>query len=165
MDPSTLLVYATVWSALICYLAGPIGATSGFASHRRLARGVWTIGALLFSVHAIGAFALIYNWSASFAWSETARRSEQVAGFDSGVGLVFNLLFTLVWVGDAVLWWTNPKAYGARRRRAVLLLHGFFLFMIVNGAVIFVPGPQRILGLTIVVLSFAVLWHGRTKFR
>ena len=157
---STSLVYLTVWAALVCYLAGPAATACTRTAARSALRWTWTVGSLLFLIHAISAFAIIYGWNFQIAWAETARQSQEFAGFDSGIGLVLNIVFTGVWLVDAGLWWARPERYLMRSHRKVLLVHGFFLFMIVNGAVIFVPGPQRFLGVLIVALALFALWRG-----
>ena len=57
------------------------------------------------------------------------------------------------------LWWQlRPARYEARPRSWRLAVRACFLFMIVNGAVIFVEGPRRLLGVG-VLIALVRIWR------
>ncbi len=157
LEPGEWLVRASIWMALLCYPAGPLAAL--LEGHRaRLARWIWSLGCLAFLAHAASSFQVFYDWSHATAVSETARQVREVTGRDIGAGIYFNYLVTLVWFVDAAWWWRDEAGYRQRPKLAVLLAHGFFLFMIFNATVIFETGPVRLLGLAVVILGgFGVL--------
>ena len=149
MESAESIVYLSAWVALACYPAAGVGRGTDQPSLQLWARIVWTAGCVVFGLHVVTAFGVFYDWSHSTALSETARQTRDSTGFDSGAGLYLNYLFALLWIADAAWWWRRPDRYRHRSLQAFLLLHGFFLFMIVNGAVIFVDGPRRWLGAAI----------------
>ena len=56
--------------------------------------------------------------------------------------------------------------YGQRNRGLTLLLQAFFLFMVVNGAIVFAHGPARWLGIgVVVVIAIAGIskWRAENK--
>ena len=151
------LVRGSIWLALLCYPAGPLAAL--FEGRRaRLARWIWSLGCLAFLAHVASSFQVFYDWSHVTAVSETARQVREVTGRDIGAGIYFNYLFTLVWLVDAAWWWRDEAGYRQRPRLAVLLPHGFFLFMIFNATVIFEVGAVRLLGLAVVILGGFGVW-------
>ncbi|MEM6795502.1 MAG: hypothetical protein AAF725_16105 [Acidobacteriota bacterium] len=158
MSPEGVVIF-TVWAALVCYPAGPLGRAVEGPRAQRWTLRVWTAGCLLFWVHVVSAFDVFYGWSHAYALAETARQTRELTGFDSSSGLYLNYLFALAWTIDA---W-RARRVGERRLGpgdslgGFLALHGFFLFMIVNGAVVFVPGPRRWLGLVITLAGAAAV--------
>ena len=72
-----------------------------------------------------------------------------------GGGLYLNYVFTALWIGETVWWWASPHSYGTRSRTATLTVRAVFIFMIVNGAVVFVDGPMRWVGAGIVAALLA----------
>ena len=111
-----------------------------------LARLVWSAGAAAMTVHAVSAFAIVYRGSHEVALAETARQTAALTGLDSGSGLYVNCAFLAIWLADAVWWWSGPAA---RARTAGLgwARLGLFLFMFVNGAVVFADGWMRTIGI------------------
>lgn len=153
------LVYGSVWVALAGYPAAGIGRGTEQPSVGHGARWIWTLGCLAFWLHSVSAFGVVYGWSHGVAVEATARQTLEATGFDSGFGIYLNYLFAFLWLVDAVWWWVWPRSYRGRSLRSFLLLHGFFLFMILNGAVLFVDGPRRWLGALIVGAGLAsVIW-------
>ena len=148
-----LLTRVTIWLALGLYAAAQV------ARRRRAAAtsgaGLWllTSGWGLYIAHVLLAFDVHYDWSHGTAYAETATQTEALTGWRWGGGLYVNYLFSAVW-GVELCWWRwTPESYERRAHWAELAMRAFFLFMIVNGAVVFVSGPQQWLG----VLSVAVL--------
>jgi hypothetical protein len=149
---------AVFWTIATATLAWAFGDASRLLGrHLSLARVVWTIGAILFVIHSSAAFALIYDASQAKALAETARQTEALIGVASGAGLYINYLFLAVWLADCVWWWTVPSDAGARFLALGWVRFGFFLFMFVNGAVIFADGWMRLVGALAVGLVLVAL--------
>ena len=56
-------------------------------------------------------------------------------------------------------WWRAPEAYRRRSGAWTWSVHAFFLFLIVNGTVVFVPWPRRALGLALLALCALAVRH------
>lgn len=134
-----LLLKPCAWAALW------IGAASAWGPRPRL---FWLAGGILLAVHVGLSFGLVHGWSHDAAMEATARQVEAVTGFRSGGGLWVNYLFLALWAGVAWRW----ETLGQLGRRA---WWAGFLFMGVNAAVVFVPGPARWLGLAWTVFAGA----------
>lgn len=126
-----------------------------------LARLVWSAGVVAMTVHAVSAFAIVYRGSHEVALAETARQTAALTGFDSGSGLYVNYAFLAIWLADAAWWWSSPAARGRTAGLGWARL-GFFLFMFVNGAVIFADGWIRTIGIVsitaVIAATIARLW-------
>ena len=152
MTTSTL-VPLTIWTALLLYTCGEYGRT-----HRPAAgwsRPAWSLGAAVYLAHVAAAFDAHHGWSHAAAYAYTAAQTEAFIGLDWGGGVWVNYAFTLMWVADAVWWGIAPVGYRQRARAIDLMVRAVFLFMIVNGAVVFVEGVTRWLGVGIVA---ALVW-------
>ena len=81
-----------------------------------------------------------------------ARRSKpgKVFGVAWGGGIFVNYAFSGLWLTEALWWWVSPTTYQSRSQRQTMIIWGTFLFMILNGAVIFVDGPMRWVGVLLV---------------
>ena len=126
----------------------------------RSARALWTIGALSLAVHALAAFHYRYAWSHTQAIQATAAETAAVTGLDSGAGLYVNYAFLSLWIADAAWWWLAPASYAARRRALSLTVSAIFLFMVLNGAVVFAQGAMRWLGTACVLTVCAAFVRG-----
>ncbi len=113
----------------------------------RLARCCWSLGWLTFLVHLAMAFHFFHGWS----HADAVRHTREVSGV--GAGIYVSHLFTLVWTADVALWWFRPGTYAARPLWVGTLLHGFMLFIVFNGTIVYEQGTIRWLG----VLMFAEL--------
>ncbi len=153
------IVYLSVWVALCCYPAAGIGRAARDPRLRHWALCIWCAGCVMFGIHVFSAFGGFYQWRHAVAVAETAKQTRAATGIDSGAGLYLNYLFALLWSGDAWSWWRSPDRYRTRPLGTFLLLHAFFLFMIVQGAVIFVSGPRRWLGVLVSTAGIgAIAW-------
>lgn len=155
------LTRAWVWVAMLGYTVSTIlvlrRTQIGFA------RMAWVLGAVAFVIHVACAFHFFHGWSHNAALIETARQTKELTGFKSGSGLYLNYLFTFVWVLDAV-WWcvVGGTRYARRSSWIAVALHAFFLFMIVNGAIVFGRGPVRAFGAVLVCgVGFSILCRTR----
>lgn len=155
MEPLEIVARGSVWLALAAYPAGPLAIGGVPAEREPLLRSLWTAGAAAFLVHAATSFAVFYDGSHAVALVETARQTAEMTGRSTAVGLWLNYLFATLWLADAAEWQIAPER---RRRRPPWLdrsLHAFLLFMIVNGAVVFVEGPRRLLGVLLTGAAIA----------
>jgi hypothetical protein len=103
----------------------------------KAARWCWTWACFTFLIHVTLAFHYFHHWSHTHAFEHT----REVSGL--GEGLYISYLFTLLWTADAIAWWIAPAWYAARSPWIDRLLHGFMLFIVFNGAVIYEQGPIR----------------------
>jgi hypothetical protein len=149
----------TIWLAVVAWAASEVLRSAG-AGRYEAARATYTAGALLLVIHTLAAFELHHGWSHAAALAETARRSADTTGFASGSGLYLNYAFIALWLADAALWWLRPQAYLHRTRLTDLPVFAFFVFMVVNGTVVFAEGPLRILGAAAVAAALAARLTG-----
>lgn len=152
----SLATILTIWTALLLYTAGEYGRTR--QPVRPWARPVWLLGAACYLAHVAAAFGTHHGWSHAAAYAYTARQTDALLGFDWGGGLWVNYAFTLLWVGEGLWWQALPGSYARRSPAWTQAVRGAFLFMILNGAVVFVSGPRRLLGIAIVI---ALIWIWR----
>lgn len=146
------LLFGTIWLAVFAWAAAETLKTAG-GRYREPARLVWTAGALLLALHSAAAFHYRHAWSHADALAATARQSEALTGVAAGWGLYLNYLLVLVWVADAAWWWAKPRAYDERPRWLERTIFGFFLFMMVNGAVVFATTAMWMAGAVAVCLA------------
>lgn len=151
MDPPHLLVSLTIWLSLAAYTASEAGRAGRLTM---LGRGgprvMSTVGCLLYLAHVVAAFSSEHAWSHAAAYASTAQQTEALFGLDWGVGLYVNYAFSALWVAEVAWWWTASASYLHRDRWKYMAVRMVFLFMIANGAVVFVNGPMRWVGLAIV---------------
>ncbi len=148
-----VLLYTTIWLAVVAWAATEVLRRVGRA--RPAARLVWTAGAALLAVHTAIAFHSRHAWSHDAAYASTSIQSEALTGVAAGWGLYLNYGFILLWLADAVWWWAAPAAYERRSRAADRALFAFFLFMMVNGAVVFAMSRMRWLSVLCVAAALA----------
>ncbi len=124
----------------------------------RAIRWCWTWALLVFLVHLAMAFHFFDHWSHAAAFA----RTRQVSG--TGEGLYFSYTFTALWLADAAYWWLAPRHYADRATWIGRGLHGFMLFIIFNGMVIFETGAIRYAGL-LMFAGLALAWRLRPKLQ
>jgi hypothetical protein len=124
----------------------PAATTAG-----RVARWCWTWGIACFLIHVGMAFHYYHHWSHADAFE----RTRQISGL--GEGIYFSYLFALIWTADAAYWWLAPSRYAERSAWIDRLLHGFMLFMVFNGMIIFETGPIRWAG-AVMFANLAIAW-------
>ena len=159
MLPGEWLTRGTVWLALTLYVAGEWA--RALAPGRSGNRAVWLSGLGLFAFigHVVCAFHFHHHWSHAAAYRDTAQQTAEFAGWNWGGGLYVNYLFTLVWLGE-FLWLTcSPTTFARRARWIVWAIRGFFMFMILNGAVVFAKAPMRWYGLLLCLLLALSWWR------
>lgn len=163
MTRGEFLTRLTIWLALIAYA---LGAGLLVRARRRpgewsRARLAWTIGCAFFLAHVGCAFGYFHHWSHAAALDDTAHQTAEMTGWHWGGGLYLNYLFVAAWLADVLWWWLAPARFAARPPRLNWLWHGFFLFMVFNGTVVFGKGPVRWLGALICGNLVALWWWER----
>jgi hypothetical protein len=174
-----LLTSWTIRAALVCYAI--YLALTLTTSRPKLARATWTTGCGLFIVHVACAFHFYHHWSHQAAWLKTADETRLILGVAFGDGIYFSYLFLVLWVADVVwLWFVEtlpthgslhlrsarsatgvppPVSTGSGTPSWRLAVHGFLLFIAVNGAIIFEAGATRIVGIPVVLgLAGLAVW-------
>ena len=153
----------TIWLALILYAGSVVCSVD---KQTKVARWLWTIGCLLYLAHVASAFEYYHSWSHELAAESTAIETEAVVGIKTGFGIYVNYFFTLIWSVDVLYWWSaGDDRYKSRRTRITFWLHAFFVFMILNGAIIFANEKVRIIGvalLSVILINFMIAaWKNR----
>jgi hypothetical protein len=156
---NTALV-VTIWLALVAFAAAEAGRRPAFSGRApaRWLDAVSLAGVALLIVHIALAYAARHGWSHDAAVRATAAQTAAVYGLDWGGGIYVNYLFALIWALDAWQWSVSSAAAAARPAAIRWALRAFCGVIIVNGAVIFVPGPRRFLGIAVVL---AIIWIWR----
>jgi hypothetical protein len=115
--------------------------------YRRLARTFWVYGCAAFLVHVATAFHRVHHWSHGAAFDHV----EAASGF--GPGIFVSYAFTLVWLADALWWWSATASYDRRPVWVDRAVHGFMAFVVFNGTVVYETGFIRYAG----IAAFATL--------
>jgi hypothetical protein len=159
-----LLTRLTIWVALSLYAIGTalLLLARGRPAWLATARVMWTAGCVFFLAHVWCAFQFFHQWSHVAAYEETARQTAEITGIRSGSGLYLNYLFGLLWIGAVLWWWIAPGSFLQRPRWVTAAWHGFIIFMIFNGTVVFGSGPVRSLG-GVICGGLAILWLWQTR--
>lgn len=101
------------------------------------ARWAWTFAWLSLLLHLLAAFGIGHGWSHAAA----VERIREVGG--TGAGILVNYAFVLVWTADLAWWWLAPAGHARRPAGVAWAVHGFAVFMVVNGTVVFGPPGRR----------------------
>lgn len=143
------LLYGTIWLSVVAW-AGAEVLKRVSPERPDAARILWTGGALLLAIHVAIAFHSRHAWSHDAAYAATAAQSEAFTGLAAGWGLYLNYALALLWLVDAAWWWAEAAAYARRSRTVDRAIFAFFVFMMVNGAVVFATSRMRWLGVVCV---------------
>lgn len=127
----------------------------------RAARWCDTLAWLAYLVHVAVAMMGVHGSHAA-AYAHTARRTAELCGIETGVGLYINYLFTLAWSIEVGLAWQGRHSQDGTRagfgRRAFDVC---LWFMTLNGAVIFTSGGSRLWGIFVVAVMTAAMIRQR----
>jgi len=155
------LIAWTVRLGVLCFaltLAGWAAGVTGARGERWL-RWIWTVGWGLFVLHMLAAFHFQHGWSHQQAYTDTARQTGELIGWEFGGGVYFNYLLILLWGMDVSAWWLGwTAASGYRVWRKVIV--GYLCFIVFNGVVVFKGGWVRWVGVA-VSLAIAGMWARR----
>jgi len=144
----TILLYATIWSALVCFVVGVTG--------RRPI--VWLAGAVICWAHIAIAMGARYGWSHAAAVAATARQTAAVYGLDWGGGVYVNYVFAGVWLADALWLVVSPGRWASRPRVVNWSLGLFYVVIIVNAAIVFASPSGRVAGLLLAAIGIRSLF-------
>lgn len=140
-----------MWLVTIAWAAGEV--TMRRSPRRdRLGRACWTIGLALALLHVVLAFEYVHAWSHEAAIAATVRQSDERFGIGWRGGIYVNYVFLAIWLADVGWWWLAPASHRTRARWLERTRLAFFVFMFVNGAVIFAAWPGRLIGIAAVVI-------------
>lgn len=155
-------VHFTIWLALMLYTVAASlmlslrgGDWQALTVRGQLARWLWTWACLVYLIHVAMAFHYVHEWSHAQAMAHV----EDETGF--GEGIFVSYAFTLWWFVDVMWWWLSPNGYTNRSIWIGRALHGFMLFIIFNGTIVFETGFSRWLGIGI----FSCLFYLAQKRR
>jgi hypothetical protein len=135
-------------SRLVCDFGRPLGTPS-----QESARWWWTMGCLSFVLHVIAAFHFEHHWSHAAAYEATSRRTAEMTGWNSGLGLYINEAFLVLWMSDTFFWWRD--LYWPRHRRIYWSIQSVFAFLMLQATAIF--GPPFWIPVVAVVILFLSL--------
>ncbi|MET0556530.1 MAG: hypothetical protein ABW221_26065 [Vicinamibacteria bacterium] len=150
-----LSVYATAWLSLALWAAGEWLRRDPPENAR--GRAAFTAALAVMALHSALAFGVLHGWSHAEALLHAARRTQEVTGTAAPRGFYANHAFLAAWTIEAAAWWVRPDAYRLRPRALAWVSRAVFAFMFVNGAVVFVHGPRRLLG-AVILAAVAALW-------
>ena len=108
-----------------------------------MARAFWTLGFAAYLAHVLCAFAFVHHWSHAEAATHTGYRTGEMTGWFWTGGIWLNYLFTLLWAGDVIYWWSGLDRYARRPERYRWFVHALFAFMIFQAGVVFAAGLTR----------------------
>jgi len=116
----------------------------------RRARAAWTVAIFLAGVHVVLAFHFVYGWNHELAVTETARQAAERFGWGWRGSLYVNYVFLSIWLADICWWWAAQASHASRSIRFEIARRAAFVFMFVNGAIIFASGIGRLAGIAAV---------------
>ena len=116
----------------------------------RWARAAWTVAIVLAAVHVVLAFHFVYGWDHEAAVRETARQAAERFGWGWRGSIYVNYVFLSIWLADICWWWAAPASHASRSIRFEIARLATFVFMFVNGAIIFASGIGRLAGIAAV---------------
>jgi hypothetical protein len=136
------------WVAVLWMIVRNNKASMTHHDSDRIARWLWTWGAIAYLIHVVVAFHFFHQWSHAKAFEHVAHASR------FGEGIYVSYFFTVLWMVDAAWWWVFPQSYVERSNWISRAIHAFMLFIVVNATMIFETGVVRVMGAAM-LLSFA----------
>ncbi len=157
-----VLVRGTMLLATVAWAAGEALMRRSPRSDR-WARAIWTAGITLALIHVVLAFHLVYGWNHEAAVAATVRQAADRFGWGWQGGIYVNYVFLALWLADVCWWWLAPASHASRSPRMETARFAVFLFMFLNGAVVFASGSGRLVGIASVIVALLRKW-GRESF-
>ena len=148
----TTATRVSIWLAMLGYAASVTALWIPLVSPRWAFR-CYIAGLGAFILHVIFAFDTYYDWSHTIAWLKTRDQTFEATGFNSGHGIYLNYALGIVWLTDAIRWKLTTHPLHQMNRGAAVCLHGFFLFMIINGGIAFASGAVRLFTALLLVVT------------
>jgi hypothetical protein len=132
----------------------------------RWARLAWTLAIVLAAVHVTLAFHYVYQWDHEVAVAATAQQAAERFGWGWRGSIYVNYVFLSFWLADVCWWWAAPTSHASRSLRFEIARLATFVFMFVNGAIIFASGIGRLAGIAAVtaVLLASSVSRSRTQY-
>ena len=124
------------------------------------ARWFWTLGCGIFVVHVLIAFHLLHEWSHAAAYEHVMRRTQEMTGVASGVGLYFNYAFGALWIADTLVWWRRFD--WSEKRVPYWTVQGVFAFLVIQATVVFGPWFWTPISVMVVIVLI-ILRKGRPR--
>jgi hypothetical protein len=157
----------SAWPAVICYVvAWGLSLQPAHERSRKAIRFVWTAGWLALVAHVVLALGLVHGWSWSAAYEHTARRTQQLVGWNWGGGVWFNLLTVGVWGADVMKMWLggpgaerSVEAGDERGRWWSFAVQSYIAFMMLNATVVFGSRFAQFTGCLVCVGLAACVWQ------
>jgi hypothetical protein len=158
-----LLLVATIWLALACFVAGQEGQRLAVLTSRAPAWAwpIWCAGAALCALHMILALDLRYGWDHARAVAATADQTAAVYGLRWPGSIYVNYVFLAVWIGEAAWWRLDAGSFLFRRPGVTVLVRAFYLIVLVNAAIVFARPVHRLAGVGLIV-ALALVWRRRS---
>lgn len=128
----------SAWPAAAAYIAAVACSLPPGTSRRQACfRSLWTAGWAALLAHIVICLGWVHDWSWTAAYIHTAERTRAATGWNSGVGIWFNVLAAVVWGIDVLSLWIatsgQHQLWKAFRWTARVYL-GFIMF---NAIVVF----------------------------
>jgi hypothetical protein len=125
-----------------------------------MARWTWTIGCGIYLIHVLIAFHLLHAWSHTAAYEHVMKRTQEMIGIASGIGLYVNYAFGVLWIADVLMWWRRLD--WSDRPVPYRTVQSVFAFLIIQATVVFGPWLWMPVSAAVVVL-LAALWSTRRR--
>lgn len=158
-----MIVRWTARFAVACYLARVMCDVhdSQNTPAQKWARWWWTAGCVIFLIHVATAFHFEHGWNHAKAFEHTAKRTDEMTGWNSGVGLYINEGFLCLWLFDTVMWWRN-LGWPLVHRYMYWAVQAIFGFLMFQATVVFGPPFWRPLG-ALLLLAVVIQWTIRQR--
>ena len=160
--PDVAIVRSTMMLATAAWAAAE-ALTRRWPASDRIARSLFTIGLALTLVHVALAFHIVYGWNHEAAVAATAQQAADRFGWGWRGSIYFNYVFLGIWIADVGWWWIAPRSHAARPAGFEASRLGIFVFMFVNGAVVFASGVGRLVGIVSVGVVLAATLARRPR--
>ena len=145
-DPGDFLVRSTARLAVAFWAVAAVLMIHRYSG----ARLIWSLACAAYLIHVATAFEYAHHWSHAAAFQHVKDSS------GVGEGIFVSYFFTALWTFDACWRWLSRCSYEARPCWLGWAIHGFMVFIIVNGTVIYEDGVIRWVS-AVVLTSLTIL--------
>jgi len=145
MTTADLAIRGTAWLATAGFFLGAFFLIKSRGKNRpaSLTKWVWAGACDFYFLHIFAAFHFQHHWSHTAAVRHVAEQSQQLIGKPVEAGIWLNYALLITWAVDAG--WLIVDEVGFLKRNKIIswAIHGFIIFMFINGAIIFAPDVVR----------------------